>query len=223
MRLMRDLSTALDHSFEDPGLLRQALTHGSVSSGPTTSYQRLEFLGDRVLGLVIADLLLANFPDEDEGALAKRLAALVSAETLADVASEIGLGKHIRVRRDDSSMATAPGLLADVCEAVIAALYQDGGLSVARAFIARYWTQRLKDTPQPPTDPKTLLQEWAQARGYELPDYVEIKRAGPDHAPSFTVSVQVGVMAPVEGQGATKRAAEKLAAAKLLEQLHAHD
>ncbi len=220
---MRDLSTALDHSFEDPGLLRQALTHGSVSSGPTTSYQRLEFLGDRVLGLVIADLLLANFPDEDEGALARRLAALVSAETLADVASEIGLGKHIRVRGDDSSMATAPGLLADVCEAVIAALYQDGGLSAARAFITRYWTQRLKDTPQPPTDPKTLLQEWTQARGYELPDYIEIKRAGPDHAPSFTISVQVGDMAPVEGQGTTKRAAEKLAAAKLLEQLHAHD
>ncbi len=220
---MRDLSTALDYTFEDPGLLRQALTHGSVSSGPTTSYQRLEFLGDRVLGLVVADLLLANFPDEDEGALAKRLAALVSAETLVDVAKEIGLGDHIRVRGDDGGMATAPGLLADVCEAVIAALYQDGGLSAARAFIARYWTQRLKDTLQPPSEPKTLLQEWAQARGHELPSYAEIKRAGPDHAPSFTVSVQIGDMVPAEGVGPTKRTAEKMAATKLLELLHAHD
>ena len=220
---MSDLSATLDYSFEDPGLLRQALTHGSVSSGPTTSYQRLEFLGDRVLGLVIADLLLANFPDEDEGALAKRLAALVSAETLVEVASEIGLGDYIHVRDDDSSMATAPGPLADVCEAVIAALYQDGGLSAARTFIARHWTQRLKDTPQPPTDPKTLLQEWAQARGYELPRYLEIKRAGPDHAPRFTISVQVGDMAAVEGEGASKRTAEKMAAAKLLERLQAHD
>ncbi len=220
---MRDLSTALHYTFEDPGLLRQALTHGSVSTGRTTSYERLEFLGDRVLALIIADLLFDNFPDDDEGALAKRHAALVQADTLVDVANEIGLGDHILARIDDGNTAAAPGRLADVCEAVIAALYQDGGMSAAREFIARHWMQRLKDTLQPPTDPKTLLQEWAQARGYELPTYVEIGRAGPDHAPSFTVSVQVGEMKAAEGEGTSKRMAEKLAAAKLLEQLNADD
>ncbi len=220
---MRDLGTELDYTFEDPGLLRQALTHGSVSTGRTSSYERLEFLGDRVLGLVIADMLLEAFPDENEGALAKRLAALVSAATLADVAGEIGLGEHIRARGNDSDLAGASGRLADVCEAVIAALYLDGGLSVAREFIARYWLQRLKNTTHPPTDPKTLLQEWAQARGYDLPNYIETKRAGPDHAPSFTISVQVGEMPPAIGKGASKRAAEKSAAAGLLEQLQADD
>ena len=220
---MRDLSTELNYTFEDPGLLRQALTHSSIGTSQASSYERLEFLGDRVLGLVIADMLLEVFPDEDEGALAKRLAALVSARTLADIANEIGLGEHIRVQDSDGNLAGAPGRLADVCEAVIAALYLDGGLPVAREFIARYWLQRLKNTTNPPTDPKTLLQEWAQARGYDLPNYIEIELAGPDHAPSFTISVQVGEMLPAIGEGMSKRAAEKLAAARFLEQLRADD
>ena len=220
---MSNLSTALNYTFADPSLLRQALTHGSVSTGPTTSYERLEFLGDRVLGLVIAELLLQHFPDEDEGALAKRLAALVRAETLVDVATEIGLGDHILARGGDGKIAGAPGCLADACEAVIAALYQDGGLAAAQEFIARHWMSRLKDTLQPPTDAKTLLQEWAQSQGYDLPIYTEVGRTGPDHAPVFTVSVQVGKFAPAEGAGATKRVAERRAAERFLEQMKTND
>jgi ribonuclease-3 len=180
-------------------------------------------LGDRVLGLVIAELLLQHFPDEDEGALAKRLAALVRAETLVDVATEIGLGDHILARGGDGKIAGAPGCLADACEAVIAALYQDGGLAAAQEFIARHWMSRLKDTLQPPTDAKTLLQEWAQSQGYDLPIYTEVGRTGPDHAPVFTVSVQVGKFAPAEGAGATKRVAERRAAERFLEQMKTND
>ena len=220
---MPDLSAVLKYTFADPGLLRQALTHGSISTGPTTSYQRLEFLGDRVLGLVIADLLLEHFPDEDEGALSKRLAALVRAEMLVDVANKIGLGDHILVQGGDEKIAGAPGRLADVCEAVIAALYRDGGFAAAQEFISRHWMGHLKDTLRPPTDPKTQLQEWAQSQGYDLPNYVVISRAGPDHVPIFTVSVQAGELASAEGEGATKRAAEKQAAERFLKQLNADD
>jgi len=220
---MPELSLSLNYTFADPSLLRQALTHGSVSTGPTTSYERLEFLGDRVLGLVIAELLLEHFPHEDEGALAKRLAALVRAETLVSVAKEIGLGEHILARDNVGNIASAPGRLADACEAVIAALYQDGGLVVAQEFIECHWMSRLKGTLQPPTDAKTMLQEWAQSWGYDLPIYTEVNRTGPDHAPIFTVSVQTGEFAPTEGKGPTKRVAERLAAEQFLELLKNND
>ncbi len=220
----QELSAVLGHVFHDPDLLEQALTHRSAMVAGQEGYERLEFLGDRVLALVVADMLLDAFPTENEGALAKRYTALVRRETLADVAREIGLGRYIHLSRGESEGGGREneGILADVCEAVIAALYRDGGLAAARAFIERHWTTRLRKALRPPQDSKTALQEWAQARGYPLPTYRTIGRVGPDHAPIFTVSVAIPGFAPAKGEGPSKRSAEQAAAAQLLETLSRH-
>ncbi|MEZ5669548.1 MAG: GTPase Era [Alphaproteobacteria bacterium] len=176
------LYPALGHEFDNAQLLADALTHVSLrASGEASPYQRLEFLGDRVLGVVVADMLYHRFPDEAEGALAKRHAALVRREALADVAALIDLGAHIRVAGPDANqdLLANPGVLADCCEAVIGALYLDGGLDAAGVFVSRYWEPLLEADPAPPRDPKTALQEWAQARGRPLPEYLEIERSGP--------------------------------------------
>jgi ribonuclease-3 len=216
-----DINDFLGHAFGDPALLEQALTHRSSSGGEGIGYERLEFLGDRVLALVVADRLLAAFPEEDEGALAKRYTALVRRETLASIAREVGLGPHIRLSRgeDESGGRENDAILSDVCEAVIAAIYLDGGIDAARAFIDRHWTTRLEATPQPPQDAKTALQEWAQGRGLALPDYRTVGQTGPDHAPTFKVTVAIEGHEAVEGIGPTKRAAEQEAAERLLKDL----
>ena len=220
---MKKLIKKLNYKFTNMNLLREALTHGGLNVNRNINYERLEFLGDRILSFIIADLLIKNFPVENEGALSKRLAALVKADTLVEVARDLDLGTHIITQGNDRKIAESPGRLADVCEAVIAAIYLDGGLNSAQNFVMHHWLARLKNNLQPPTDPKTGLQEWAQARGYPVPHYVNIRQDGPDHAPLFTVSVQVENLKSAEGEGATKRKAEKLAALRLLEQLGAHD
>lgn len=219
-----DLIQALGHEFASQTLLEQALTHRSVALNGRASYERLEFLGDRVLGFTIADILLDAYPEEREGGLAKRHADLVRRETLAEVAREAGLAAHILLSRGeaDSGGRENDAILADVCEALIAALYRDGGIGAARRFIERYWTKRLHAPLNPPEDAKTVLQEWAQARGLPLPDYRIVGRDGPDHAPVFTVSVSVEGAEPVEGVGASKRAAEREAAEKLLAEVGAN-
>lgn len=221
-----ELSGATGYSFHDPDLARLALTHRSaIGRGRSKTYERLEFLGDRVLALVIADLLYDHFPDEDEGSLAKRLVALVRRETLADVASSLGLPPLIELSRgeEDAGGRQNPAILADVCEALIGAMYRDGGMRAARAFIRRNWLDRMCGMEKPPKDAKTELQEWAQGRGLELPEYREVGRSGPDHAPVFTIEVTVGDYPPERAVGQTKRAAEQVAAEQLLRRLETVD
>jgi ribonuclease-3 len=216
------LETALGHRFGHPVLLDQALTHSSVKAQRRGggSYERLEFLGDRVLGLVIAEMLLKAYPDEAEGALARRHAELVRKETLASVAGEVDLAPHVRLPViEERDARSNPNLLADVCEAVIAALYLDGGFEVARAFVKRHWQPRMAAALAPPKDAKTALQEWAQGRGKKLPAYRLVKSEGPPHQPVFTVAVEVDGFTEITASGTSKRQAEAVAAASLLQQI----
>ncbi len=215
------VATILDHEFADPALLRRALLHRSAAPTGDLGYERLEFLGDRVLGLVVTDMLMAAFPAENEGALARRLAGLVRRETLAEAARGLGLGQYIRLSRSEEDCGGRDNdtILADVCEAIIGALYQDGGLEAARGFIQRHWAERLAAATEPPRDAKTALQEWAQGSGRPLPVYRMVGRTGPDHAPEFTVSVEVDGQAPEQGTGASKRLAEQAAAVGLLQRI----
>lgn len=221
---LRALSERLDHVFGDPQLLVEALTHSSTAGheGAGRSNERLEFLGDRVLGLVVADLLIAAYPDESEGALARRFAALVSAGTLAQVAESLQLGDHLRLARgeEEGGGRCNPSLLADACEAVIAALYLDGGFAVAQRFVRRHWQPLAKLDLKPPKDAKSQLQEWAQGRGRPLPVYRVVAREGPEHAPRFVMEVSVDGMAPVTAEGASKRAGERAAARAMLDLLN---
>lgn len=215
------LAERLGHRFARPELLVRALTHPSAAKqrgARDDSYERLEFLGDRVLGLIVADLLLARFPGEAEGALAVRHAELVRRETLAEVAGELGLERHLRLAKGEEAAGERqnPALLANACEAVIGALYLDGGLGVARGLIESFWTARLESMSEPPQDPKTGLQEWAQKRGLALPHYREVGREGPAHEPHFTIEASVAGHEPARGEGRSKRLAEQAAAERLL-------
>lgn len=212
------LENRLGHRFLDPALLAHALTHASAAADRLQSNERLEFLGDRVLGLVVAEMLFDAFPNEPEGDLGYRFTALARRESLVRVAQDLALGDHIAMSggERETGGAAKDGLLANACEAVIAALYLDGGLDAARAFIRRYWTPLLAEDHRPRKDPKTALQEWAQAHGHALPRYKTVSQAGPDHQPVFLVEVQVGEMPPGAGEGTSKRAAEQMAAAELL-------
>ena len=206
------LQKALGYSFTNPELLNQALTHASVGSGREASYQRLEFLGDRVLGLAVADMLVEHFSDAPEGELSRRLARLVSGEACAEVAREMGLDKALRISGGRPTLS----VLGDACEAVLGAIYRDAGLAAARAVIERYWGPRLESMSGPLRDAKTELQEWAHRRGFDTPAYAEILRSGPDHAPKFEVEVSVGGFEPGRGRGRSKREAEHDAAAEVL-------
>jgi ribonuclease-3 len=219
-RKASELEKRVGYRFSDPALLESALTHISALRGAhrTGSYQRLEFLGDHVLGLVISDMLFRTFPKADEGELSRRLADLVRKETCAEIARAIDLGAAIRVGASESNAGARSRLaiLADVCEALIGAVYLDGGYKAAEALVQRLWEARLSATAQPLRDPKTVLQEWAQARGLPTPAYREVARSGPDHNPEFRVAVQLPAFAPAEGMGRSKRAAEQAAAAAML-------
>ena len=218
---LEDLASRLSHGFKRKQLLRQALTHPSAAGEATQSYERLEFLGDRVLALVVSDLLLARFPHEAEGALARRLSALVRRETLAKVAMGMDLGDHLILARSEQEAGASenPALLANACEAIIGALYLDGGLAAARDFVLPLWTPLLEAEPTPPQDAKTALQEWAQGRGLALPEYREVHREGPPHEPVFTVEVNVIGQPSARGEGRSKRLAEQAAAARLLAEI----
>jgi len=223
-RVAAQLAETLGHTFADPALLVEALTHGSAvprqqrRARVLRGYERLEFLGDRVLGLVVADLLWRRFPNEAEGALTRRHTQLVRRETLAEIARAIDLPRHLIMSPGEDGARTreSAGVLADVCEAVIAALYVDGGLAVAARFIGRHWEPRIEAVAAPPRDPKTALQEWAQGLGRALPRYETVAVEGPPHKRRFTVRASVDGLPPETATGSSKRAAEIGAAAELL-------
>ncbi len=220
-RSATELEDRIGYRFADPAMLESALTHISALKGArnrAASYQRLEFLGDHVLGLVISDMLYRTFPRADEGELSRRLADLVRKETCTEIARAIELGVAIRVGTSEHNAGarTRPAILADVCEAVIGAVYLDGGYKAAEGLVERLWQVRLRATAQPLRDPKTVLQEWAQARGLPTPTYREVARSGPDHNPLFRVAVQLPSFAPAEGEARSKRAAEQAAAAAMM-------
>jgi len=209
----------LGHRFAEAALLETALTHPSLrGQAGREPFERLEFLGDRVLGLVVADRLLTAFPEDEEGRLARRLALLVSEGVLAEIAAEIGLGAHLRMSPGEQSSGgrSNPSVLADALEAVIAALYRDGGLEAARGFVERVYGERILATDPPPRDAKTALQEWAQGRGLPLPVYRTVSTAGPPHRPVFEIEVSVAGLGTARGSGTAKRAAEQEAARSLM-------
>ena len=209
------LEAHLGHVFARPDLLEQALTHVGAARTRSTSYQRLEFLGDRVLGVIVAAMLCEAFPDADEGELSRRLAALVRRETCAAVAEGWGVAPHIRLVAGERS-ALRRAILGDICEAVIGAVFLDGGLDAATALVRRDFAGRMQTPERALRDPKTALQEWAQGRKLPAPLYREIERSGPDHAPRFTVAVIVEAHVEAEAQGASKRLAEQAAAASFM-------
>ena len=208
------LEARLAYRFKDPGLLVQALTHSSAAGSRGQSNERLEFLGDRVLGLIVARLLLETYPDEDEGQASYRFSALVKSPTLHRVAESVGLEPYMRLSEGEAASGGRDNaaLIADCCEAVIAALFIDGGLDAAESFVRRHWLPLLEEQPLPPKDAKTTLQEWAQAQGLPLPEYRVAGQRGPGHAPVFRVAVKVDTLPMAEAEGPSKRAAEQAAA-----------
>ena len=215
------LQARLGYHFADPDLLDRALTHSSAVSPAKRverSYQRLEFLGDRVLGLVVADMLYRRFPRANEGELSRALNTLVRKETCASIARELDLGSELNLGESEARAGGADkeAILGDVTEAVIGAIYCDGGLGRAFEVIERLLGEHLGQAGTERADAKTTLQEWAQARGLEPPNYVEVERTGPDHAPMFTISVQLGAFDAVSASGPSKKLAEHKAAERFL-------
>ncbi len=226
MKLSADIISFCDRlgfRFNTPELVVRALTHPSISSPTRPDNQRLEFLGDRVLGLVMSEALLKADKGAAEGQLAPRFNALVRKETCADVARDIDLGAVLKLGRSEmmSGGRRKEALLGDAMEAVIAAVYLDGGFEAARDVVLRLWGQRVHNVEEDARDAKTALQEWAQARKQQPPQYVEIARSGPDHAPVFTISVQLQDGNTEQATAGSKRHAEQAAAKALLARLEA--
>lgn len=217
---MNDLQTRIGYRFKNPGLLQQALTHSST--GAMRNYERLEFLGDRVLGLVVSDILFEKFPDETEGDLAKRLASLVQGAFLARRAQAIDLGAFLNLSEAERSAGGSENdhILADAMEAMIGAIYLDSrALGPCREFIENLWGDAFFTMQKPPQHPKTALQEWLQAQGLPLPNYKIAGQSGPDHAPVFEVELKIRGHQPVTAQGRSRQEAEKEAARIFMERL----
>ena len=213
---LEEVEAALGYSFADRGLLEEALTHASAARGVRRpSLERLEFLGDRVLGLALAAMLCEAHPDEAPGDLARRHARLASGETLSSIGRRIGLQRHLRVERGHDREALPPSMIEDSCEAIIGAVYLDGGHDAAMALVEKFWERLIGD--RPPRDPKTALQEWALARELPLPSYALVATDGPAHEPTLTVEVRVAGYEPVRASAGSKRAAEQVAARDLLD------
>jgi ribonuclease III len=217
---LNQLSARLGHHFSDPALLKLALTHASARAGAKANEdnERLEFLGDRVLGLAVAELLTDRFPMAAEGELARWFNHLVRAETCAAVAQDWNLGKFILMSGGEAGSGgrRKKTILANTCEAVLGAVFADAGYEAAQAVVHRFWEPHLGELEVAAPDAKSVLQEWAQGKRLPLPRYLEIVREGPDHAPRFTSEVQIEGVAPERGQGANKRQAEQAAALAML-------
>lgn len=215
------LETRLGYSFKNRGFLEHALTHSSRSG--TVNNERIEFLGDRVLNLVMAESLFRQFPEESEGSLAKRHSALVQGRMLTIIGGIIGLGEFINLSDAErqSGGAENENILSDAMEATLGAIFLDGGLDPAREVILRLWGDNLVTLTEAHQDPKTELQEWVQARGLPLPEYEIVGKSGPDHAPRFEVEVRVRGYDPIIAEGPSRRHGEKTAAQRMLAQLKA--
>jgi ribonuclease III len=237
-----ELEKAIGYTFKNRELFSHALTHASVRSGKQSAgktkpektdpkrkagqaavvsahdNERLEFLGDRVLGLAIAELLWSTYPTDSEGQLAKRFNGLVRGETCASIGRSIGLGPFLILSGSeaDSGGRAKDTILADAVEALLGALFIEAGFDKAREVVRRLWLPLLDDMPEATTDPKSALQEWAQGQGLPLPRYTEVTRQGPDHAPHFVSEVRVPGHAPARGEGPSKRIAEQAAATAML-------
>jgi len=222
VRKYKDLEVSLGYRFKSQDALERALTHASVRGGKSAlaDNERLEFVGDRVLGLAIAGFLNATFPAAKEGELARRYNSLVRGETCARVGRDLGLGPRL-ILSDAEALSGGRDkdtILADAVEAVLGAIYVEAGFDAARDVVLKLWAPLLTEQrPEMSADPKTALQEWAQGRGLALPQYSVVSRAGPDHAPLFTAEVRIKSLDPARGEGASKRLAEQAAAASLLE------
>ena len=216
------LEERIGYKFADKAMLERALTHiSALSGGPqkrADSYQRLEFLGAHVLGLVISDMLYRAFPKANEGELSRRLADLVRKETCAEVAKAMDIGPALKLGNSESHAGgrLRSTILADVCEALVGGVFIDGGYAAAETLVAKFWKERMLKPLRPLRDPKTMLQEWAQGRGLPTPAYRELARTGPHHDPEFRVAVVLPDRPPAEGMGSSKRAAEQAAAASML-------
>ncbi len=223
--IARALAVDLFHHFTDCQLLARAFVHPSAVSGAVQSNQRLEFLGDRVLGLAVAEMLHARYPGESEGALSPRFTALVRREALERIARRLNLGDYLILAKgeEDSGGRENSTSLADACEAVIAALFLDGGYAAAAKFIEHYWAEPMAEDISPPRDAKSALQEWCQAHHGTLPVYQIIGREGPAHAPSFEIEARVADFPAALAKGGSKQAAEQAAAQKLLDRLATDD
>jgi ribonuclease III len=207
-------------TFRRPALLTQALSHaGAPKKNAQHTYERLEFLGDRVLGVLIAEILLSTFPQEAEGQIARRYAALVRKETLVDIALSINLVRYIHLPADIKQDDVPDNILADVIEALLGALYLDGGLHVALSFVRQYWTPFIQETAHAPVDAKSALQEWAQQRGLGLPQYTVLKTSGAQHNPTFYIEVSIQTVGTGTGEGLSRKKAEQAAALALLEKV----
>lgn len=227
MKLSRDLAAfqeRIGYAFTQPDLLVRAMTHGSLASSTRPDNQRLEFLGDRVLGLVMAEALMVDDAGASEGQLAPRFNALVRKEACADVARQIDLGAVLKLGKSEQVTGGRRkiALLGDGMEALIAAVYLDAGLDTARSMILRLWGDRLTQVDEDARDAKTTLQEWAQARGMPPPSYIVTDRSGPDHAPVFCIAARLSDGRQAEGRATAKRVAEQAAAKALLEKV-SHD
>ncbi|MGI9365552.1 MAG: ribonuclease III [Rhizobiaceae bacterium] len=215
-----ELEDRIGHRFKDHARLVRALTHSSAtkSSGNVSHYERLEFLGDRVLGLCVAELLFEKYPTAQEGELSVRLNALVSGKTCAEIADELGLHQFIQAGTDVKQLTgkRMRSVRADVTESLIAAIYLDGGIEAAKVFVQRFWKLRLKEEGGAIRDSKTALQEWAHTKNGATPTYKVAKRSGPDHDPTFVVEVEIDGIKGASGKGRSKRAAEQAAAQAIL-------
>ncbi len=207
----------LGYVFHNKALLKQALTHSSVSVDVDKNYERLEFLGDRVLGLTIASLLINAFPHEPEGSLSQRHTALVCKETVAHVACQLNLDKYMIVADED--IRHNENVLCDVCEAVIGSVFLDAGCMQAMDFVQQNWKNLIDKNVEPPKDAKTKLQEISHARGLGSPVYKLEKREGSEHEPIFFISVHLDKVDAEIGEGRNKKIAEQDAAAKMLKKL----
>lgn len=217
---MTALADHIGYAFSDPRLLELALTHPSANKNANN--QRLEFLGDAVLGAVVANIVFNLYPAEPEGELARRHASLVRGETLAQIARDIGLGEVMTIAASEAKGGGRdnPSNLEDALEALIGALYLDGGMQAVESFIVPRWTPLAKQATVAPKDAKTALQEWAQARGLPIPSYTLVSSVGPAHAPQFTIEVCISGYAPVRAEATSKRIAEQMAAAELLQKVN---
>lgn len=220
VRKRKDLEARLGYSFKSRALLKKALTHASVrqASAKRRDNERLEFLGDRVLGLAVAEFLSETYPAASEGQLARLFNRLVRGGTCAEVARTLDLGPHLHLSESEAGTGgrEKETILADACEALLGAVFLEAGYDKAREIVRAHWGAMLGVSPTDAADAKSALQEWAQGKGLELPQYVEVAREGPDHAPRFTAEVRIKGIKPARGEGASKRAAEQAAATALL-------